>query len=65
VDALARADLLEAQRIAAERDVPVPDGEPGLDGAQPVRGARDLLDEAERELADAEAAAVCLIGAAA
>jgi hypothetical protein len=52
------AELLEAQRIAAERDLPVPE-----ETAQ--RGARELLDEAEAEAAEAAAAAACLIGGAA
>jgi hypothetical protein len=52
------AELLEAQRIAAERDILVPD-----DAGQ--RGARALLDEAEAEAAEAAAAAACLIGGAA
>jgi hypothetical protein len=50
------AELLEAQRIAAERDLPE-------ETAQ--RGARELLEEAEAEAAEAAAAAACLIGGAA
>jgi len=52
------AEVLEAQRIAAERDLPVPE-----ETAQ--RGARELLDEAEAEAAEAAAAAACLTGGAA
>lgn len=63
---MASAELLEAQRIAAERDVPVPDGEVSADGApQATRGARDLLDEAEAEAEQAGQAMLCLIGGAA
>ncbi|NKE43909.1 hypothetical protein HB662_03910 [Roseomonas frigidaquae] len=63
---VATAELLEAQRIAAERDVPVPVGEISADGAaQPTRGARDLLDEAEAEGEQAGQAMLCLIGGAA
>lgn len=50
------ADFLEAQRIAAARDVAVDMG----DGR--VRGARELLDEAETAANDATNAAACLIG---
>nr|WP_249118038.1 hypothetical protein [Neoroseomonas alkaliterrae] len=56
--ATASAELLEAQRIAAERDLMIPE-EAG------ARGARELLDAADDEVAEAAAAAVCLIGAAA
>ena len=49
------AEILEAQRIAAARDIPVPE-----EAAQ--RGARELLDEAEAEAAEAAVAAACLIG---
>ncbi|MDW8399850.1 MAG: hypothetical protein RMK90_14950 [Acetobacteraceae bacterium] len=57
--ATAAAELQEARRIAAERDLPVPD-ETGA-----VRGARELLDEIEAEQRQAAEAAACLIGAAA
>ena len=50
------ADFLEAQRIAAQRDIAV-----GLDDGT-TRGARELLDEAETAATDAESAAACLIG---
>jgi hypothetical protein len=60
--AIEGAELLEARRVAAERDVPVADGAPDEAGLQPVRGARELLDEADSELADAQQAAACLIG---
>jgi hypothetical protein len=53
------ADFLEAQRIAAQRDVLIPVGENGE-----ARGLRELLDEAEEGVADATAAAACLIGGA-
>ncbi|MFN6954960.1 MAG: hypothetical protein ACK4PG_09205 [Acetobacteraceae bacterium] len=56
--ATASAELLEAQRIAAERDLMIPE-EAG------ARGARELLDAADDEAAEAAAAAVCLIGSAA
>jgi hypothetical protein len=56
--ATASAELLEAQRIAAERDLLIPE-EAG------ARGARELLDAADDEAAEAAAAAVCLIGSAA
>ncbi len=62
--ALEAAELLEARRVAAEQDVPVPDGTPEQGANQPTRGARELLDEADAELADATQAAACLIGAA-
>lgn len=52
------AELLEAQRIAAEADIRVPE-EAG------AASARNLLDAAEAEAAEAAAAAACLIGAAA
>lgn len=52
------AELLEAQRIAAEADVLVPDET----GAVSARG---LLDAVEREAEEAAAAAACLIGGAA
>lgn len=53
------AEVLEAQRIAAQQDVMVPDanGEP--------RSLRDQLDEADSAIADAAGAAACFIGAAA
>lgn len=50
------AEFLEAQRIAAQRDVQV-----GMDDGT-TRGARELLDEAEAAANDAESAAACLIG---
>jgi hypothetical protein len=53
------ADFLEAQRIAAARDVQVDMG----DGT--ARGARELLDEAETAANDAANAAACLLGFAA
>lgn len=49
------AEFLEAQRIAAQRDVQI-----GTDDG--ARGARELLDEAEQGMTDAEGAAACLIG---
>jgi hypothetical protein len=52
------AEILEAQRIAAEADIRVPE-EAG------EASARDLLDAAEAEAAEAAAAAACLIGGAA
>lgn len=52
------ADFLEAQRIAAARDIAV-----GTDDG--VKGARMLLDEAEEAVNDATNAAACLIGLAA
>lgn len=53
------AELLDAQRVAVVRDVPVamPDGG--------TRGAREALDLAEAEVADAAAAAACFVGLAA
>lgn len=54
----ARAELLEARRIAAARDIPVPEEAGAI-------GARALLDAAEAEAEQAAAAAACLIGAAA
>jgi hypothetical protein len=63
-----RAALQEARRIAAERDIPVPDGTAVNDAGQAVattRGARDLLDEAEAQLAEADEALACMIGGAA
>lgn len=54
----ARAELLEAQRIAAERDIAVPDEAGEI-------GARALLDAADREAEELAAAAACLTGAAA
>lgn len=53
------ATFLEAQRIAAARDVQIP-----VDDAGNTRGLRELLDEAEDAVADAAAAAGCLIGGA-
>lgn len=55
---VADADFLEAQRIAAARDIAV-----GTDDG--VKGARALLDEAEDAASDATGAAACLIGMAA
>lgn len=53
------AEVLEAQRIAAARDIQVPVGtEDGIT----TRGARELLDEADDAVADAAAAAACMIG---
>ena len=63
-----RAALQEARRVAAEADIQVPAGQAVNDAGQPVavtRSARDLLDEAEAELADAEEALACMIGGAA
>jgi hypothetical protein len=62
---LAPVEWLEAQRIAAERDIPVPEEAVGPDGAPITRGARELLDEADAQAADARQAALCLIGGAA
>ncbi|WP_027284489.1 hypothetical protein [Rubritepida flocculans] len=53
----ARAELLEAQRIAAARDIPVPEEAGEI-------GARALLEAAEREAEELAAAAACLIGGA-
>jgi hypothetical protein len=50
------AEFLEAQRIAAQRDIPV-----GLEDGT-TRGARELLDEADAAANDARNAAACLIG---
>lgn len=55
---VADADFLEAQRIAAARDIQI-----GTDDG--VKGARVLLDEAEDAANDATGAAACLIGMAA
>lgn len=52
---VADAEFLEAQRIAAQRDIQVDMG----DGP---RSARELLDEAEQAATDATNAAACLIG---
>jgi hypothetical protein len=67
VEQLRPAEFLEAQRVAAERDLAVPDGSPPAKAGDPVptRSARDLLDEAEQEAAEASQAALCLIGGAA
>ncbi|WP_206934113.1 zeta toxin family protein [Roseococcus thiosulfatophilus] len=54
------AALAEARRVAAERDVPVPDGP---DGA--TRGARELLDEAEDFQRETSEALACMFGGAA
>jgi hypothetical protein len=54
------AEFLEAQRIAADRDLAVP-----VDDTGAVRGARELLDEIEAETRQAAEAAACLIGGAA
>jgi hypothetical protein len=54
------AEFLEAQRIAAARDLAIP-----VDDAGTTRGLRELLDEAETAMEDAAGAAACLIGAAA
>lgn len=54
------AALAEARRVAAERDVPVPDGP---DGA--TRGARELLDEAEDFQRETTEALACMFGGAA
>lgn len=57
----ARADLLEAQRVAAAApDLAVPVGTGDAIGA---RGAAELLDMAEQGVQAAEAQAVCLLGA--
>lgn len=56
------AELAEARRLAAAADIPVP----RLEGEAPgTIGARELLDQAEEVVADARAAAACLIGAGA
>ncbi|MCX8133164.1 MAG: hypothetical protein N3D18_04265 [Roseococcus sp.] len=55
-------DLAEARRLLGARDVTVPVGD-GPDGAV-LRGGRELLDEAEEEVAQAAAAAACLAGPA-
>jgi hypothetical protein len=55
-----RAGLQEARRVAAERDIPVPDGPDGQ-----VRGAREILDEAEDALRDADEGIACMLGVAA
>jgi hypothetical protein len=55
---LPEAEILEAQRIAAQQDVLTP----GADGN--MRSLRDQLDEADNALTDAQAAAACLIGGA-
>lgn len=63
-----RAALQEARRVAAEADIPVPAGQAVNDAGQPVavtRSARDLLDEAEATLAEADEALACMIGGAA
>ena len=52
------ADFLEAQRIAATRDLAIP-----VDDAGNTRGLRELLDEAEDAVADAAGAAACFVGA--
>jgi hypothetical protein len=52
------AEALEARRIAAEADIRVPTETGEI-------GARDLLDAAEAEAAEALAAAACLVRAAA
>jgi hypothetical protein len=65
---LDRAALQEARRVAAERDIPVPDGQAVNDSGQPVattRGARELLDDAEAQLAEADQVLACMIGGAA
>jgi hypothetical protein len=65
---LDRAVLQEARRVAAERDIPVPDGQAVNDSGQAVattRGARELLDDAEAALADADEALACMLGGAA
>jgi hypothetical protein len=56
---LAEAEVLEAQRVAAARDLQVP---VGTGDAVTTRSARELLDEADDEVANAAAAAVCMIG---
>jgi hypothetical protein len=63
-----RAALQEARRIAADQDIAVPAGEAVNETGQVVattRGARDLLDEAEAALADADEALACMLGGAA
>lgn len=56
---LPEAEVLEAQRIAAQADILTPDAEGNM------RSLRDQLDEADNTLTDAQAAAACLIGGAA
>ncbi|MCK8787099.1 hypothetical protein M0638_22240 [Roseomonas sp. NAR14] len=51
------AEFAEAQRIAAARDMQVPDPVTGE-----MRGLRELLDAAEEAEADALAAAACFLG---
>jgi hypothetical protein len=58
-DAQAAAELLDAQRIAANGDLQVPDLL-GKDGA--TRGARDMLADAEAEMDAAAQAGVCMLG---
>jgi len=55
-----RAELFEARRILADRDVALV-----VDDAGTTVSARALLDQAEREIEEASAAAVCLIGSVA
>ncbi|QXM24341.1 hypothetical protein KO353_13990 [Elioraea tepida] len=55
-----RAELFEARRILADRDVALV-----VDDAGTTVSARALLDQAEREIEEASAATVCLIGSVA
>lgn len=62
---LDRANLQEARRIAADADIQVPAGTAVNDAGQAVvttRSARDLLDEAEATLAEADEVLACMIG---
>ncbi|MBR0653291.1 hypothetical protein GXW78_26800 [Roseomonas terrae] len=55
------AELAEAQRIAAQADIPVP----RLEGEAPgAIGARQLLEDADDAVKDAAEAAACMVGRA-